>query len=161
MAVIGLAIGHHYTNIYTNCMCQRHTINFVVYLMFYWFVSEEAESLGVQELPRSSSSLSLRTDASGHGEHASSDSFYDSDNTEAEASPAPQTVTKQASQSGGNFKTIFNEKKKINSEKPNQHFCNCSDCQFMLRKNCSYCFCFACDLQLPHHQQSMKMMTAP
>lgn len=50
---------------------------------------QEAETLGVQELPRSSSSLSMRTDASGHGEHPSSDSFYDSDNTEAEASPAP------------------------------------------------------------------------
>lgn len=57
---------------------------------------EEAETLGVQELPRSSSSLSMRTDASGHGEHASSDSFYDSDNTEAEAAPVPQTVTKSA-----------------------------------------------------------------
>lgn len=60
------------------------------------FFSEEAESLGVQELPRSSSSLSMRTDASGHGEHVSSDSFYDSDNTEAEATPAPQSATKQA-----------------------------------------------------------------
>lgn len=56
---------------------------------------EEAETLGVQELPRSSSSLSMRTDASGHGEHASSDSFYDSDNTEAEA--VPQTATKMGS----------------------------------------------------------------
>lgn len=46
---------------------------------------QEAETLGVQELPRSSSSLSL--DASGHGEQASSDSFYDSDNAE----PEPQT----------------------------------------------------------------------
>lgn len=45
---------------------------------------QEAETLGVQELPRSSSSLSLRTDASGHGEHPSSDSFYDSDNTDHE-----------------------------------------------------------------------------
>lgn len=61
-------------------------------------ISEEAETLGVQELPRSSSSLSMRTDASGHGEHASSDSFYDSDNTEAEASPAPQIITKPVAQ---------------------------------------------------------------
>lgn len=36
----------------------------------------------------------MRTDASGHGEHASSDSFYDSDNTEAEAAPNPQSVIK-------------------------------------------------------------------
>lgn len=72
-----------------------------------FFSIEEAETLGVQELPRSSSSLSMRTDASGtHGEHASSDSFYDSDNTEAEAAP-PQSTTKQthAPQTAG--KSIF------------------------------------------------------
>lgn len=45
---------------------------------------QEAETLGVQELPRSSSSLSLRTD----NENPSSDSFYDSDNTEHEPAPA-------------------------------------------------------------------------
>lgn len=45
---------------------------------------QEAETLGVQELPRSSSSLSMRTDASGQGDHPSSDSFYDSDNTDHE-----------------------------------------------------------------------------
>lgn len=50
---------------------------------------QEAETLGVQELPRSSSSLSMRTDA----EHPSSDSFYDSDNTEQEAAPAATKVT--------------------------------------------------------------------
>lgn len=79
---------------------------------------QEAETLGVHELPRSSSSLSMRTDASGHGEHASSDSFYDSgkftqtkyflsskkrrwlicfycalDNTDAEAPPAPAAAS--------------------------------------------------------------------
>lgn len=59
--------------------------------------------MGVQELPRSSSSLSMRTDASGHGEHASSDSFYDSDNTEAEASPAPQTATTKPAPIGKKF----------------------------------------------------------
>lgn len=46
---------------------------------------QEAETLGVQELPRSTSSLSMRTDASGQaGDHPSSDSFYDSDNTDQE-----------------------------------------------------------------------------
>lgn len=55
--------------------------------------------MGIQELPRSSSSLSMRTDASGHGEQASSDSFYDSDNTEAEAPPV-QSATKQAVTAG-------------------------------------------------------------
>lgn len=49
---------------------------------------QEAETLGVHELPRSSSSLSMRTDASGHGEQVNSDSFYDSDNTEHEAQPS-------------------------------------------------------------------------
>lgn len=52
----------------------------------------------------------MRTDASGtHGEQASSDSFYDSDNTEAEAAPAaPQSVTKPAHlpQVGGKIHTF-------------------------------------------------------
>ncbi|CAG5082072.1 Similar to nwk: Protein nervous wreck (Drosophila melanogaster) [Cotesia congregata] len=41
---------------------------------------QEAETLSVQDMPRSASSLSVRTDASGAAEHPSSDSFYDSDN---------------------------------------------------------------------------------
>ncbi|XP_012060526.1 PREDICTED: F-BAR and double SH3 domains protein 2 [Atta cephalotes] len=40
---------------------------------------QEAETLSVQDMPRSASSLSVRTDASGAAEHPSSDSFYDSD----------------------------------------------------------------------------------
>ncbi|GAB1867811.1 FCH and double SH3 domains protein 2 [Camponotus japonicus] len=40
---------------------------------------QEAETLSVQDIPRSASSLSVRTDASGAAEHPSSDSFYDSD----------------------------------------------------------------------------------
>ncbi|XP_055843130.1 protein nervous wreck isoform X5 [Episyrphus balteatus] len=44
---------------------------------------QEAEIMGVQELTRSASSLSMRTDASGQGENPSSDSFYDSDKEEA------------------------------------------------------------------------------
>ncbi|XP_066590493.1 protein nervous wreck [Prorops nasuta] len=40
---------------------------------------QEAESLSVQDMPRSASSLSVRTDVSGTAEHPSSDSFYDSD----------------------------------------------------------------------------------
>ncbi|XP_012279354.1 F-BAR and double SH3 domains protein 2 isoform X2 [Orussus abietinus] len=40
---------------------------------------QEAETLSVQDIPRSASSLSVRTDASGTAEHPSSDSFYDSD----------------------------------------------------------------------------------
>jgi hypothetical protein len=45
---------------------------------------QEAETLSVQEIPRSSSDASLRTDASRDGENPSSDSFYDSDNAEAD-----------------------------------------------------------------------------
>ncbi|XP_076286846.1 protein nervous wreck isoform X1 [Lasioglossum baleicum] len=40
---------------------------------------QEVETLSVQDMPRSASSLSVRTDASGTAEHPSSDSFYDSD----------------------------------------------------------------------------------
>ncbi|XP_021207946.1 nervous wreck isoform X3 [Bombyx mori] len=47
---------------------------------------KEIDLLAVQEtLPRSSSLLSVRTDASGAADQPSSDSFYDSDNTEGEA----------------------------------------------------------------------------
>lgn len=52
---------------------------------------QEAETLGVQELPRSSSSFSLRTD-DGQGEHPSSDSFYDSDNEQPETSKQQQPI---------------------------------------------------------------------
>lgn len=55
---------------------------------------QEAETLGVQELPRSSSSLSINTDASGPNEAVSSDSFYDSDNGEPE--PQPKKVVAMA-----------------------------------------------------------------
>ncbi|XP_011498975.1 PREDICTED: FCH and double SH3 domains protein 2 [Ceratosolen solmsi marchali] len=41
---------------------------------------QEVETLSVQDIPRSASSLSIRTDASGNAEQPSSDSFYDSDN---------------------------------------------------------------------------------
>ncbi|KPJ00593.1 FCH and double SH3 domains protein 2 [Papilio xuthus] len=47
---------------------------------------KEIDLLAVQDtLPRSSSLLSVRTDASGAADQPSSDSFYDSDNTEGEA----------------------------------------------------------------------------
>ncbi|XP_059055076.1 protein nervous wreck isoform X2 [Achroia grisella] len=47
---------------------------------------KEVDLLAVQDtLPRSSSLLSVRTDASGAADQPSSDSFYDSDNTEGEA----------------------------------------------------------------------------
>ncbi|KAL0279947.1 UNVERIFIED_CONTAM: hypothetical protein PYX00_001390 [Menopon gallinae] len=43
---------------------------------------QDVETLSVQDIPRSGSSLSIRTDASGAGEPPSSDSYYDSDNYE-------------------------------------------------------------------------------
>ncbi|XP_059217219.1 protein nervous wreck isoform X3 [Stomoxys calcitrans] len=53
---------------------------------------QEAEIMGAQELTRSASSISMRTDASGQGENPSSDSFYDSDKEEAAGGvPAPAT----------------------------------------------------------------------
>ncbi|XP_055701553.1 protein nervous wreck isoform X2 [Phlebotomus papatasi] len=56
---------------------------------------QEAETLGVQEIHRSNSSLSMRTDASGQGEQPSSDSFYDSD-TEEQQPKIAQPSTSQA-----------------------------------------------------------------
>ncbi|XP_069364649.1 protein nervous wreck isoform X2 [Maniola hyperantus] len=63
---------------------------------------KEIDLLAVQEtLPRSSSLLSIRTDASGAADQPSSDSFYDSDNTEGEA----PTTSAVASTSGGHQRT--------------------------------------------------------
>ncbi|XP_023938630.2 protein nervous wreck [Bicyclus anynana] len=63
---------------------------------------KEIDLLAVQEtLPRSSSLLSIRTDASGAADQPSSDSFYDSDNTEGEG-PSTSAV---ASTSGGQQRT--------------------------------------------------------
>ncbi|XP_055686958.1 protein nervous wreck isoform X2 [Lutzomyia longipalpis] len=57
---------------------------------------QEAETLGVQEIHRSNSSLSMRTDASGQGEQPSSDSFYDSDTEEPPQPKISQPSTSQA-----------------------------------------------------------------
>ncbi|KAL0851821.1 hypothetical protein ABMA28_000126 [Loxostege sticticalis] len=66
---------------------------------------KEVDLLAVQDtLPRSSSLLSVRTDASGAADQPSSDSFYDSDNTEGEAAtsagPTPVTAGHQRTISG-------------------------------------------------------------
>lgn len=60
---------------------------------------QEAETLSVQEIPRSSSDASLRTDASREGENPSSDSFYDSDNAEVEAKQSKQFAQVTAAKS--------------------------------------------------------------
>jgi len=59
---------------------------------------QEAEIMGVQELTRSASSISMRTDASGQGENPSSDSFYDSDKEETQAQASAQTKAKPEQQ---------------------------------------------------------------
>ncbi|XP_037718161.1 protein nervous wreck isoform X6 [Drosophila subpulchrella] len=59
---------------------------------------QEAEIMGVQELTRSASSISMRTDASGQGENPSSDSFYDSDKEETQAQASAQTKPKPEQQ---------------------------------------------------------------
>lgn len=74
----------------------------------------------------------MRTDASGHGEHASSDSFYDSDNTEAEAPPV-QSATKQATVDEDDDSSIADSEENYppaeNHEKPAQmeEFANWDD----------------------------------
>ncbi|TMW44984.1 hypothetical protein DOY81_009936 [Sarcophaga bullata] len=55
---------------------------------------QEAEIMGAQELTRSASSISMRTDASGQGENPSSDSFYDSDKEDAGAGAATTAASK-------------------------------------------------------------------
>lgn len=58
---------------------------------------QEAETLSVQDIPRSASSLSMRTDASGGvGDQPSSDSFYDSDFADGEPSGPSAAVTAEA-----------------------------------------------------------------
>ncbi|XP_026326395.1 F-BAR and double SH3 domains protein 2 isoform X2 [Hyposmocoma kahamanoa] len=58
---------------------------------------KEVDLLAVQDaLPRSSSLLSVRTDASGAADQPSSDSFYDSDNTDGEAGPSAATAASAA-----------------------------------------------------------------
>lgn len=73
---------------------------------------QEAETLSVQEIPRSSSSLSMRTDASREGENPSSDSFYDSDNNEHEAAfskTAVKPVTKTAEEIRKEYRESIHE----------------------------------------------------
>ncbi|XP_022122353.2 protein nervous wreck isoform X2 [Pieris rapae] len=55
---------------------------------------KEVDLLAVQEtLPRSSSLVSVRTDASGAADQPSSDSFYDSDNTEGDVATSAVATT--------------------------------------------------------------------
>lgn len=59
---------------------------------------EEAQTTVQQEVQRSNSSLSLRTDGSGQDQHPSSDSFYDSDNEGQESQSKPVQPTQQQPQ---------------------------------------------------------------
>ena len=58
---------------------------------------QEVDNLSVQDMPRSTSSLSIRTDASGTGEAPTSDSMYDSD---MEQGSEPMAVERQTSEPG-------------------------------------------------------------
>lgn len=66
---------------------------------------QEAETLSVQEIPRSSSEASLRTD----GENPSSDSFYDSDNPEVESRNQFKQVTTVAQKSVEDKREAYRE----------------------------------------------------
>lgn len=66
---------------------------------------QEAETLSVQEIPRSSSEASLRTD----GENPSSDSFYDSDNAEVEARQQKQVPSKSVEEKREAYRESFHE----------------------------------------------------
>ncbi|XP_032526366.2 protein nervous wreck isoform X1 [Danaus plexippus] len=74
---------------------------------------KEVDLLAVQDtLPRSSSLLSVRTDASGAADQPSSDSFYDSDNTEGEVA----TTSGVASTSGHQRTTSDSQHEDDNEE---------------------------------------------
>lgn len=66
---------------------------------------QEAETMSVQEIPRSSSEASLRTD----GENPSSDSFYDSDNAEVESRSQFKQVTTVAQKSVEDKRDAYRE----------------------------------------------------
>lgn len=83
---------------------------------------QEAETLSVQEMPRSNSSLSMRTDASRDGENPSSDSFYDSDNAEADAGTS-KPVAKAAEEMRKDYRESIHESSEfeddeVEEEKP-------------------------------------------
>lgn len=82
---------------------------------------QEAETLSVQEIPRSASSLSMRTDASRDGENPSSDSFYDSDNADVEVNQNQAvggftTVSKTATESRDTYRESFHESSEFEDE---------------------------------------------
>ncbi|PSN33878.1 hypothetical protein C0J52_19417 [Blattella germanica] len=60
---------------------------------------QEVDNLSVQDMPRSASSLSIRTDASGTGEPPTSDSLYDSD-MEQGGEGGHESVERQTSEPG-------------------------------------------------------------
>lgn len=84
---------------------------------------QEAETLSVQEMPRSNSSLSMRTDASRDGENPSSDSFYDSDNAEAEAGNSKafaKTVTKTAEEIRKEYRESIHESSEFEDDEEDE-----------------------------------------
>lgn len=76
---------------------------------------QEAETLSVQEMPRSGSSLSLRTDASKDAD-PSSDSFYDSDNAADAAAEAMQAKSSTAPKTADEIRKEYRESLHDSSE---------------------------------------------
>jgi F-BAR and double SH3 domains protein len=76
---------------------------------------QEAETLSVQEMPRSGSSLSLRTDASKDADK-SSDSFYDSDNAADVAAEAIQAKSSTAPKTADEIRKEYRESLHDSSE---------------------------------------------
>lgn len=80
---------------------------------------QEAETMSVQEMPRSNSSMSVKTDASRENEHPSSDSFYDSD---AEGQQQDQESVKNQK-----FATVSQTKQQSQQHQQSEEFVDSSD----------------------------------
>ncbi|KAL7049744.1 hypothetical protein ACKWTF_003837 [Chironomus riparius] len=88
---------------------------------------QEAETLSIQEIPRSSSDASLKTDASRDGDHPSSDSFYDSDNAEVDTKHQKQalqatTSNKSVDEKRDTYHESFNESSEFEDDEDDKPF---------------------------------------
>ncbi|XP_053956001.1 protein nervous wreck isoform X3 [Anastrepha ludens] len=79
---------------------------------------QEAEIMGVQELVRSASSISMRTDASGEGENPSSDSFYDSDKDDATGAQVGAAAKSKVEKELSRDKTFSDSEEEVEERVP-------------------------------------------
>ncbi|XP_054734822.1 protein nervous wreck isoform X7 [Anastrepha obliqua] len=79
---------------------------------------QEAEIMGVQELVRSASSISMRTDASGQGENPSSDSFYDSDKDDATGAQVGAAAKSKVEKELSRDKTFSDSEEEVEERVP-------------------------------------------